>query len=125
MNEVIVTDNDRERITITEDGKRFALRSETKGAFPDHKATNVIEFDIGMAGSIVAFLCLGKMKCPRVYRLTIHGLMSMEKITAECIKEECAWWDDGQCNELNKTMELHLIRETLQEIRDRLPVLRR
>ena len=63
------------------------------------------------------------MKCPLATAACIIRRSDLDEVTDECLKEECAWWDDemGDCAVLDLAQTLWSIRGMLADIRDKIP----
>jgi len=61
------------------------------------------------------------MKCPLSQMTTYFELRETRFRWGDCIKEECAWWDNdkGMCFRASEPIELRLIRAILRGIRDK------
>jgi len=35
------------------------------------------------------------MKCPLLFKVVFQELPNVNVVNSDCLKEECAWWDDG------------------------------
>ena len=48
------------------------------------------------------------MKCPLIRKLNQDENSPLSLVSANCLKEECAWWDDGHpgCANLTIAQEL-------------------
>lgn len=63
------------------------------------------------------------MKCPLLAIAEMGVPRKGKGPEIDCLKEECAWWDriDEQCGFLSLSHDIHWLRVTLQQIRDKMP----
>ena len=63
------------------------------------------------------------MKCPQTFQIEITEDDQIQLAGADCIKEECAWWDIDQegCGIHAITTFLHHLYIDLAQIRDKMP----
>ena len=62
------------------------------------------------------------MKCPLLIIATLSGQGRYDWAKSDCLKEECAWWvnNSQQCVMNKLGVELWVIGEVLEEIRDKM-----
>lgn len=63
------------------------------------------------------------MKCPLCYCLLSEEEKRVAPDRAECLKEECAWWEDklGKCSIRRIWIALQDIHEVLHDIEKKMP----
>lgn len=63
------------------------------------------------------------MKCPQTFQIEIKAEGELQLAGAECVKEECAWWDSAYnaCIEFSKARLLDGILADLNHIAKKMP----
>lgn len=63
------------------------------------------------------------MKCPLLMQAAMYMSPAEADMMADCLKEECAWWDEAeqQCARLSEVTFLVAITSLLRSINEKMP----
>ena len=63
------------------------------------------------------------MKCPLAAAACIIRQGDLDKVTDDCLKEECAWWDkdNARCGLMTLASYLGFISIHLEQIKEKMP----
>jgi len=63
------------------------------------------------------------MKCPLLWASVLNSPRQVETKHGDCLKEECAWWDEERvcCHFRTLSKQVDRLADRINEIRDKMP----